>query len=91
MGAVLSHMIAASLEEDRYGVVKRDVPRVMEALVKFMKELDVYRAELMGEADKLLEESCDGGSEETRERKEEYGRAIGVVGALADGESDGCV
>ena len=30
--AVLSHLVCASLSEDKYGVVQRDIPRVLEAL-----------------------------------------------------------
>ncbi|KAJ7646827.1 nucleoporin protein Ndc1-Nup-domain-containing protein [Roridomyces roridus] len=33
---VLSHLTCASLAEDRFGVVQRDIPRVIEALLEFL-------------------------------------------------------
>ncbi|KAJ7437446.1 hypothetical protein B0H11DRAFT_2107189 [Mycena galericulata] len=33
---VLTHLICASLTEDRFGVVQRDIPRVLEALLEFL-------------------------------------------------------
>jgi nucleoporin NDC1 len=35
------------LTEDSYGVVQRDVPRIVEALVSFLIAIEEYRAELV--------------------------------------------
>ncbi|THH32208.1 hypothetical protein EUX98_g1993 [Antrodiella citrinella] len=36
----------ASLAEDRFGVVQRDIPRILEALVSFLVAIEAYQAEL---------------------------------------------
>ncbi|KAJ7983286.1 hypothetical protein DFH06DRAFT_717930 [Mycena polygramma] len=43
---VLTHLTCASLTEDRYGVVQRDIPRVLEALVAFLVAVEEAQAGL---------------------------------------------
>ncbi|KAF8344846.1 hypothetical protein F5887DRAFT_1200816 [Amanita rubescens] len=43
---MLSHYVCASLTEDQYGVVQRDIPKILEAMVRFLRELDKWRAEI---------------------------------------------
>ncbi len=45
-GTVLSHYVCASLTEDQYGVVQRDIPKILEAMVRFLREVDKWRAEI---------------------------------------------
>jgi nucleoporin NDC1 len=44
---VLSHLTCASLKEDTYGVVQRDIPRILEAFVSFLEAAEAYRAEVV--------------------------------------------
>ncbi|ESK92447.1 transmembrane protein 48 [Moniliophthora roreri MCA 2997] len=43
---VLSHLVCASLTEDRYGVVQRDIPKILEALLSFLTAVEEYQLEL---------------------------------------------
>ncbi|KAF5367275.1 hypothetical protein D9615_010445 [Tricholomella constricta] len=43
---VLSYLISASLTEDKYGVVQRDIPRVLEAMLSFLSAIEEYHAEV---------------------------------------------
>ncbi|KAI0339225.1 hypothetical protein BDW22DRAFT_1400438 [Trametopsis cervina] len=42
----LCSLVCASLTEDSFGVVQRDVPRIIEALLSFLTAIEEYRAEL---------------------------------------------
>lgn len=42
----LSHLVAASLKEDTLGAVQRDIPRILETLLRFLDEAESYKAEL---------------------------------------------
>ena len=44
---MLSHLACASLNEDRYGVVQRDLPKILEAFLSFLGTLEEYRAEIV--------------------------------------------
>ena len=44
---MLSHYVCASLTEDQYGVVQRDIPKILEAMVRFLGEVDKWRAEIL--------------------------------------------
>ncbi|KAJ7779023.1 hypothetical protein B0H16DRAFT_1878634 [Mycena metata] len=43
---VLTHLTTASLAEDRFGVVQRDIPRILEALVAFLVAIEDAQAQL---------------------------------------------
>ncbi|KDQ23480.1 hypothetical protein PLEOSDRAFT_1009577, partial [Pleurotus ostreatus PC15] len=43
---VLTHLVCASLTEDRYGVVQRDIPKILEAMLSFLSEIEVYQKEV---------------------------------------------
>jgi len=43
---VLSRLVCASLTEDRYGVVQRDIPRILEALLVFLTALEDAQKEI---------------------------------------------
>ncbi|KAG6816606.1 hypothetical protein H0H87_004698 [Tephrocybe sp. NHM501043] len=43
---VLSNLICASLTEDKYGVVQRDIPKTLEALLSFLSALQAYSVEV---------------------------------------------
>jgi hypothetical protein len=44
--AVLSHLTCKSLEEDRYGVVQRDIPKILEAMLSFLSAVEQYQIEI---------------------------------------------
>lgn len=44
---MLSRLACASLKEDRYGVVQRDLPKILEAFLSFLATLEDYRAEIV--------------------------------------------
>ena len=43
---MLSRLVCASLTEDRYGVVQRDIPRILEALLVFLTALEDAQKEI---------------------------------------------
>lgn len=43
---VLSHLTCASLSEDRYGTVQRDIPRIIEAFLSFLSAIEEYQVEI---------------------------------------------
>lgn len=42
----LSHLVCYSLTEDKYGIVQRDIPRILEAMISFLTALEQYQSEL---------------------------------------------
>jgi nucleoporin NDC1 len=46
MYAALSHLVCASLVEDQFGVVQRDIPQILEALSSFLHAVDQYHVEV---------------------------------------------
>ena len=42
----LCSFVCASLSEDRYGVVQRDIPRILEALLSFLTAIEDYQNEI---------------------------------------------
>ncbi|EKM52969.1 uncharacterized protein PHACADRAFT_124416 [Phanerochaete carnosa HHB-10118-sp] len=43
----LCSLVCASLTEDRYGVVQRDIPRILEALLSFLGAVEDYQSEII--------------------------------------------
>ena len=39
----LAHLVAASIDEDRYGVVQKDLPKVIEALLLLQQTVEKHR------------------------------------------------
>jgi len=72
--AALSNLICASLKEDPYGVTQRDIPKVLEAFVRYLSVLDALAAELEATADKAL-----GGPEEREHARKVVEREVGEV------------
>jgi len=48
---VLSRLVCVSLTEDRYGVVQRDIPRILEALLAFLTALEDAQKEIVSSDD----------------------------------------
>ncbi|KAF7369361.1 hypothetical protein MVEN_00264700 [Mycena venus] len=81
---VLTHLTCASLTEDRFGVVQRDIPRILEALLAFLAAVEDAQAALrppvkeMPEAEKEVIELLEKVDEavERKEQKEKRERAM---------------
>ncbi|KII85644.1 hypothetical protein PLICRDRAFT_178687 [Plicaturopsis crispa FD-325 SS-3] len=80
---VLAQLTCASLEEDRYGVVQRDIPRILEAFLKFLDALEQYQLEL---GEKV---SAAGEGAEKERIQEEAARAGLILGNLSDALKEG--
>lgn len=48
---MLSRLVCLSLTEDRYGVVQRDIPRILEALLVFLTALEDAQKEIASSDD----------------------------------------
>ena len=70
----LSNLICSSLKEDPYGVTQRDIPKVLEAFVRYLSVLDALAAELEAQADKAL-----GGPDEREHARKVVEREVGEV------------
>lgn len=60
----LSHLACASLKEDRYGVVQRDLPKILEAFLSFLGALEDYRAEIVKECPSHDDIAASSGKEQ---------------------------
>ncbi|BGO89507.1 hypothetical protein NBRC10512_003968 [Rhodotorula toruloides] len=70
----LSNLICASLTEDPYGVAQRDIPKVLEAFVRYLAILDSVAAEMQSAAEQVV-----GGREEQERARRVVEREIGEV------------
>jgi nucleoporin NDC1 len=90
---VLSHLMCASLTEDRYGVVQRDMPRILEAFVSFLSAIEDYRTEVAAaHAPPSLspEEEAALPLDQLRERDakmQEMAKATEHMAVVSDGQS----
>ncbi|KAJ4482155.1 nucleoporin protein Ndc1-Nup [Lentinula aciculospora] len=88
---VLSHLVCASLSEDRYGVVQRDTPKIIEAMLSFLSAIEEYQIEINAlytapspDANLSTKELQD--SEAKRLEVEKANDSLGLVGnALKEG------
>ncbi|KAJ7176907.1 hypothetical protein C8R46DRAFT_1077674 [Mycena filopes] len=72
---VLTHLTTASLTEDRFGVVQRDIPRILEALVAFLVAIEEAQAQLRPQEPKTTQKE---------DLPEDERVLIGVVEAVED-------
>ncbi|KAF9466851.1 nucleoporin protein Ndc1-Nup [Collybia nuda] len=87
----LSHLTCASLVEDKYGVVQRDIPKILEAMLSFLSAIEEYQVEISAlyvppPQDKPLS------AHETDERealREEVERAGDILRFVGDGLKEG--
>jgi nucleoporin NDC1 len=86
---VLTHLTCASLTEDRYGVVQRDIPRILEALLSFLTAVEAYQAEIEGKYKIPTAEELAGMSSAEAEKwvavSVEVGKAGEALGDVAGG------
>ncbi|KAI0666450.1 nucleoporin protein Ndc1-Nup [Trametes maxima] len=92
---VLCRLTCASLAEDSYGVVQRDIPKIIEALLSFLTALEEYQAELnaacaLPPPDKLAALSPKEVADKEMLAMEAT-RAAEVLGVVSDAVKDGIV
>ncbi|KAK0186270.1 nucleoporin protein Ndc1-Nup [Armillaria mellea] len=89
---VLSRLTCSSLTEDRYGVVQRDIPKILEAMLSFLSAIEDYQIELNALRPPPPEEE-EGLSDKERIQREvlrvELAKASEVLGYLSDGFKNG--
>ena len=86
---MLAGLVCASLTEDRYGVVQRDIPHILEAFLSFLTALEEYHVEMT----KLYvpptpDEITQGDLSVLREKERtrvEVAKATEAIGIVADG------
>lgn len=85
----MSHLACASLREDRYGVVQRDLPKILEAFLSFLGALEDYRAEIVKECPSHEDVAVSGGKEQEDKLRtlREMAQAVEPLDQLQDGES----
>ncbi|PPR07533.1 hypothetical protein CVT26_013557 [Gymnopilus dilepis] len=89
---VLSHLVCASLQEDTYGTVQRDIPKILEAFTSFLIAIEEYQVELNGLLKPLPTDPEALAKMSAKERYErnalevEVWRAGEVLGFVGDGE-----
>jgi nucleoporin NDC1 len=44
---VLSYLTCASLTEDRFGVVQKDIPKILEAVILLLSAVEEYKTEVV--------------------------------------------
>lgn len=86
---VLAGLVCASLTEDRYGVVQRDIPRILEAFLSFLTALEEYHVEVTKfYVPPTPDEIIQGDFEVLREKERtrvEVAKATEAIGIVADG------
>ncbi|KAF6742573.1 nucleoporin protein Ndc1-Nup [Ephemerocybe angulata] len=81
---VLTKMVCASLTEDRYGNVQRDIPKILEALLAFLSAVEDYQSELLKQMESLPDDPS------IREPlREELEKATGILAYVGDGLKNG--
>ncbi|GAA5822909.1 hypothetical protein JCM11251_004420 [Rhodosporidiobolus azoricus] len=70
----LSNLICASLTEDPYGVAQRDIPKILEAFVRYISVLDSLESELTE-----LAERTPGGQDEREKARKVVEKEVGEV------------
>ena len=91
---MLSRLVCASLTEDRYGVVQRDIPRILEAMLSHLTAIEEYQAELsaLAPAPSSDEDELSFKDREARDRvRMEVTRAGDVLAVVGDGGSLACL
>ncbi|KAJ7016046.1 hypothetical protein C8F04DRAFT_1166681 [Mycena alexandri] len=79
---VLTHLTTASLAEDRFGVVQRDIPRILEALVAFLVAIEDAQAQLRAPPVKSNTNTNAAGSGNGRQQQEMPADERALIGVL---------
>ena len=83
----LSYLVCASLTEDQYGIVQRDIPKILETLTSFLSAIEEYQLQITS-----LIKPPSTSSELSQKEKEaqnliaiEVEKAQAILGDMADG------
>ena len=77
-------MTSASFTEDRYGVVQRDIPKILEALISFLSAVEQYQTELGAQSQALPATASTKEVEDQKTRLVEIMRAKEILGRVGD-------
>ncbi|KAJ6598073.1 hypothetical protein DFH09DRAFT_1271912 [Mycena vulgaris] len=86
---VLTHLICASLAEDRLGAVQRDIPRVLEALLAFLGAVEGAQGALRAVGTDAKQGKEGRGDTEKEEEERDLAEARAVLGDVGDALKDG--
>ena len=82
----LSYLVCASLTEDQYGIVQRDIPKILEAFTSFLSAIEEYQLQISS----LIKPPSSELSPKEQEAQNllaiEVEKAQGILGETADGE-----
>jgi nucleoporin NDC1 len=83
----LSYLVCASLTEDQYGIVQRDIPKILETFTSFLSAIEEYQLQITS-----LIKSPSSTSELSHKEQEalnlvaiEVEKAQEILGGMADG------
>ena len=85
----LSYLVCASLKEDQYGIVQRDIPKILESFTSFLSAIEEYQLQITS-----LIKPPSTSSELSQKDQEaqiliaiEVEKAQAILGDMADGVS----
>ena len=84
----LCSLVCASLTEDRYGVVQRDIPRILEALLSYLTAIEDYQAEIIAKNPVPSPEELNGLSAKEAAEKQELAYDIARAGQVLSEVAD---
>ncbi|KAH8078741.1 nucleoporin protein Ndc1-Nup [Cristinia sonorae] len=94
----LSGFVCGSLTEDRYGVVQRDIPRILESFVSFLLAIEEYQSELLASNSKIANVSPGERAQMSKQELallerslEDFGKATEVLNEVGDALKAGIV
>ena len=83
----MSYLVCASLTEDQYGIVQRDIPKILETLTSFLSAIEEYQLQITSSI-----KPPSTSSELPRKEQEalnlaaiEVDKAQEILGGMADG------
>ncbi|KZT25546.1 hypothetical protein NEOLEDRAFT_1202644 [Neolentinus lepideus HHB14362 ss-1] len=76
---VLAHLTCVSLDEDRYGVLQRDIPRILEAFISFYSAVGEYETELSVKFKAPSEEEREKLTPQEREIQDQIGYDVSLA------------
>lgn len=87
---MLSHLTCASLTDDSYGVVQRDIPKILEAMLSFLSAIEEYQLQINALYTPPSADDDDDGLhlgilQEKEALRVEVGKAGETLGLVSDG------
>jgi len=86
----LSYLVCASLTEDQYGTVQRDIPEILETLTSFLSAIEEYQLQITSLIEPPSSSELSQKEQEARNMVAiEVEKAQEFLGDMADGLKDG--